>query len=145
MPLVFGEETTVYIRPSGRIIGGLLACAAMIQITGTSPAREVATLSNPTLPGFDRPYISVVSVGCFPAMGTCISGGTLTLIRVSSAAFGASDQDIILNVRQSRELTTVGGSKPMGPLLQSGNIEQEVEREGTDHLGTLATEPLASF
>jgi hypothetical protein len=69
----------------------------------------------------------------------------LTLIRVSSAAFGASDQDIILNVRQSRELTTVGGSKPMGPLLLSGNIEQEVEREGTDHLGTLATEPLASF
>lgn len=127
------------------MIGGLLACGAMIQIIGTAPARAVVTSSNATLPGIDGPYIPVVSAGCFPAMGTCISGGTLTLICVPSPAFEASDEDIILHVQQSKELTMVGGNIPMGPVMLSGNHEQDVERVATDHLGTLAADPPSSL
>jgi hypothetical protein len=108
-----------------------------------APARADIISATATLPLLDIPYEPAVGAGCFAVAGLCVEGGALTLTSLISSNFNAGGQDIVANARYTATLTTLG-STPIGPVLLTGTVEQEVlGRTFSTQTGSWTTEIVA--
>lgn len=100
------------------------ACIALFAAAMTSASASVISLE-PTLPVLGVPYASSTGAGCFPLAGVCVAAGSFTPVSLVSSTFDLDSQSIVTNVSYSGMLTDLANN-PIGPVILSGTMEQEV-------------------
>jgi MYXO-CTERM domain-containing protein len=140
---VWKQGIAMRVPSISTMVIGVLTAAAIGQVACAGAANASVIASSPTLPVLGVPYVAAVSAGCFPAVAKCIAPGSLTLTSVVSSTFNGAGQDIVANATYSGELTTLGGM-PVGPVMLTGTLEEEVlGRTTSTALGSWTTDLLA--
>lgn len=144
MNLAFATTESIARWPSCRIkvLASTLAGAALWLLAHAGAWASVIS-SSPTFPVLGVPYSSAAGVGCFSAIGVCISPGTLTPTALVSSMFIPTGQDIVVNVTYSGLLTDLSNA-PMGSVTLAGSMEMIVNGRtfGTE-TGTWSTDLVA--
>jgi hypothetical protein len=103
-----------------------LASVLLIPVlTAAAPSRADVITTTATLPLLGVPYASSVGAGCFPAIDTCVTAGSLTLTTLVSNTFNPAGEDIVTDAVFTATLTDTS-NHPTGAISLTGTVEQEV-------------------